>query len=183
MISLTQQSNWAEAILYGLDDTITPAAKVVNWLQVSLPKLNLSLGLPTGDYFYLSGDYIGPDMSATISGIYEEIYYCDYLRKQATSLLGGITVSDIVEVDGDEQGKIRYVSKNERAKTYRTAYKDCVEGLGNLLNWYEETFSSGGYAYQILYNLRDDPGTYGLKDVCPPATFYRSCNTIWGYYS
>lgn len=164
---------WADRILDGLGDTITPSNLVVTWFQYNLHKLNLSIGTD----FYLQSGYIYPDMTMNQSGIYEEIYYCDYLRKRAGQLLGGTSFQDVVEFQGEEQGRVRFSSFSERAKSYRALFTDCQTSLTNLINWYGEV--SGAYAYQILYNLRDDPAGYGLKDFAPPGSYYRSYNTVW----
>ncbi len=116
-------------------------------------------------------------MYANESGIYEEIYYCDYLRKKSSQLLGGTSFQDIVAFDGDEQGSVKFSSFSERAKTYRLLAKDCLTGLGSLIEWYTQA-SGASYAYQVLYNLRDSPNSYGLKQV-PPDSHYHPCNTVW----
>lgn len=173
MTTPAQLDVWAGRILEGLGDTTTPQSTVVSWLQYNLPKLNLTIDTD----FTLTSGCINEEMTFNQSGIYEEMFYCDYLRKRAMSLLGGSTFKDVVEVEGDEQGRIRWVSFNERAKTYKTLANDCAASLKDLVDWYLS--ASGASCYQILYNLRDDPAGYGLKQVTPPGSFYRSYNSVW----
>lgn len=174
MTTIEQLEAWAARILSGLGDTTTPQSNVVSWLQYNLPKLNLSIDT---NFSLVGSGLIDPDMTFNQSGIYEEMFYCDYLRKRSMSLLGGADFKDIVEVDGDEQGRVRWVSASERAKTYKTLANDCTTSLSDLIKWYLS--SSGATCYQILYNLRDDPAGYGLKEFSPPGSFYRSYNSIW----
>lgn len=169
-------SGWAGRIIDGLGDTTVSTGSVVSWLQYNLPKLNLSIGT---DFTLTSSGCIDPDMSMNISGIYEEIYYCDYLRKRAGQLLGGTSFQDIVEFKGEEQGSVRWVSSKDRSKEARGLAQDCKTSLNELINWYDELGASGNYAYQILYNLRDDPAGYGLKDFTPPGSYYHDYNTVW----
>ncbi len=173
MISPSQLSGWAGRILEGLGDTVTSTGSTVSWLQHNLYKLNLAID----SSFYLSGEYIDPDMSGNQSGIYEEIYYCDYLRKRASQLLGGTSFQDVIEFKGEEQGTVRFSSFSERAKAYRTLAADCTTNLNELIDWYTEI--SGQYAYQVLYNLRDDPAGYGLKQYSPPESYYSRYNSVW----
>ncbi len=164
---------WAERILEGLGDQTTSTGQVVTWLQYSLPKLNAAISTN----FYLSSGSIYPQMYANESGIYEEIYYCDYLRKRASQLLGGTSFQDVVAFDGEEQGSVKFASFSERAKTYRLLAKDCAEAVKGLIGWYTEA-SGAAYAYQVLYNLRDAPNTYGLKQS-PPSSCYHPYNSVF----
>lgn len=169
-------SGWAGRILEGLSDSVTSTGQTVSWLKYNLPKLNLSIGT---DFYLNSSGCIEPNMSFNESGIYEEIHYCDYLRKRASSLLGGTSFQDVVEFKGDEQGTVRLSSFSERAKTYRSLATDCNTNLKELINWY--TSNTGAhFAFQVLYNLRDSPNTYGLKDYSPPGSYYHPYNSVWG---
>lgn len=179
MTTPSQLSGWAANILNGLSDTTTTTGSVVLWLQSNLSKLNLAIET---SFELVSGAYIDPALNMNQSGIYEEMYYCDYLRKRASNLLGGTNFKDIVEFAGDEQGRVRWVSFNERAKTYKTLANDCNTSLKELINWYLDAQSEAS-CYQILFNLRDDPAGYGLKDYTPPNSFYRASNTVWGPYT
>lgn len=170
-------TGWASRIWQGLNDSTLTTGGIANWLTNNLYLLNISLNV---DFSVSGSGCVVPDMTTNISGLYEEMYYCDYLRKKSTSLLGGLTFKDVVEFEGAEQGRVRYVSLNERSKVLRTAATDCKTNLVELINWYNDNFGGQTYAYQVLYNLRDDPAGYGLKPYCPPDYYYSSCNTVWG---
>lgn len=173
MISPSQLSGWAGRILEGLGDTVTSTGLVVTWLQYNLPKLNLAID---SSFILNSSGHIDPDMNMSQSGIYEEIHYCDYLRKKSSQLLGGTSFQDVVEFKGNEQGSVKFASFSERAKAYRTLAKDCNENVSQLIDWYIQ--STGNYAAQILFNARDAPNTYGLK-FSPPDNYYHPNNSIW----
>lgn len=175
MLCGAELSGWGGRILESLGDTTSSTGSVVSWLRNNLFRLNIALE----EDFSNSGECVVPEMSMPISGIYEEMYYCDYLRKKSTSLLGGVTFQDVVEIRGEEQGTIRFSSFSERAKTLRTAAQDCNTSLKNLIDWYLSFYSRSAYALQILYNLRDDPAGYGLQYYCPPPDYYSRYNTVF----
>lgn len=175
MTTPAQLYDWAERILDGLDETGIPASRTVTWFQNNLHKLNLTLA----SGFYTESGSIYPDMSLNISGIYEEMYYCDYYNKKANANLGA-NAYDWTEMRGEDQGTIRRVSKNEVAKTYRTMSKDCQERLAELVKWYNLQDTSISYANQILYNDRGTVADFGLIDFhAPPTHYYSNNNSIW----
>lgn len=170
-----QLSEWAERILESIDETGIGAARTVTWLQHNLYRLNSALS--TG--FYLESGNIYPDMPQGVSGIYEEMYYCDYLNKKANAALG-VHSYDWTEISGDEQGTIRRVSKNEVAKTYRTMSKDCQERLDKLVKWYLGTLTDIVFAGQVLYGDRGTVADFGLINFhAPPTEYYSNNNTVW----
>lgn len=173
MPSPSELSGWAGRILDSLDETTVTTGRVVTWLQNNLYQLNLAIETE----FYVEDGYILPDMIATESGIYEQMYICDYFSKKANANLGA-NAYDWTEIDGDKQGKIRRVSKNEVAKTYRALGTDCKEQLKKLIDWAQE--QDLVLAGQILYNDRGEIAQGGLICECSPPTDLVSCySTIW----
>lgn len=175
MISSSDLSGWVQRIHESWGQTGIPTSRGVSWMQVNLSKLNVTLG--TG--FYISGDYIVPDMSFNVSGIYEEMYYCDFLNKKASENLGAASY-DWTEISGEDQGTIRRVSKNEVAKTYNQMSKECKERLSKLVEWYMSLSTSYAGAYQVLYNDRGTVADFGLMPFdAPPTDYYSDNNTIF----
>jgi hypothetical protein len=113
-------------------------------------------------------------MTQNVSGIYTEMYYCYYYNKQANKNLGA-SAYDWTEIQGDEQGTIRKVSKNEIAKTFRSLSKDCRENLDKLTDWYAEN-ESPVIPTQVLYGDRFGGSNF---DLLPPPDCISSCNFIW----
>jgi len=171
MLCSGEQYYWAGLILDSLGDTTTPTGSVSTWLKTNLGQLNLRLG----EGFSLSGDCIIPDMSQNVSGIYTEMYYCYYYNKQAGKNLGAAGY-DWTEINGDEQGTIRRVSKNEIAKTFRTLSKDCRENLDKLTEWYNNSKSTNIFSSQVLYGERFGGANY---DLLPPPAWIGDINFIW----
>ena len=177
MTSLSDLSGWAGRIIENMPSGATTVGRIASWLQNNIYRVNTTLVQFPEDSFYWSGDYLVPDMNMNISGIYEEMYYCDYMRKQAMNLVGAAAY-DWSEIQGEDQGTIRRVSKNEQAKTYRTLCKDCEENIASLINWYNTTYSTGELACQVLYSERLSGSNTGLLPLLPPSYLY-SYNTIW----
>ncbi len=168
-------SIWSERILDSLSETGIAVSRVVSWFQNSLYKLNSAIG----SGFYVDNGTIYPDMVSNVSGIYEEMYYCDYYRKKATANLGA-SAYDWVEIRGEDQGSIRRISKNDIAKNYMSMSKECEERLNQLIKWYQSLDTTISYANQILYSDRGTVTDFGLIDFnAPPTHFYSNLNTIW----
>ena len=172
-------SGWAGDILDSLSETGIPTGKVVTWLQSNLGKFNVAIE----EDFYLndSGCITGADglMDVNHSGIYTEMYYCDYYRQKATELLGAASF-DWTLIEGDEQGTVRKVSKNEQAKTYNQMSKKCKENLKQLIDWYRAA-NIVISPQQTLYNDR-----IGVADAAvlstssyPPVDYYSFFNVIY----
>lgn len=176
-MTAAETSGWAYRIHGGLEDSSISPGMIASWLQNNLYKLNISLPLVTG-YELVSGNTIIPDMPQVISGIYEEMYYCDYMQRKARISVGAAAY-DWVEMEGQDQGRIRRVSKNEQAKSWRALYQDCQKRVEDLINWYEETYSEYPMADQVLYNDRDSVSEYGLQPFCPPDYLISSRNSVW----
>lgn len=168
--SFSDLSGWAGRILENLNETGISTGRVVVWMESNLYKLNI----PFGTNYVVSGEYIESGFSQAISGIYEEMYYCDYYNKKANSFLGAAGY-DWVEIQGEEQGSYRKVSRNDTAKTYLTLAKDCQERMSSLIAWYINAISPIE-ASQVLYNNRVGASEYGL--LFPPSECYGN-NTVW----
>jgi hypothetical protein len=172
MLCSGEQTIWAGLILESLDDVVTPTGSVVTWLRSNLGALNLRL--QTEFAISGSGYCIVPEMDQNVSGIYTEMYYCAYYNKMANKNLGA-SGYDWTEIQGDEQGTIRKVSKNEIAKSFRALAKDCRENLDKLTQWYGEN-TSPIVPTQILYGERFGGASF---DLLPPPDCISACNPIW----
>jgi len=172
MASPSQLSGWAGRILESLDEAGITTGRVVSWLQNNLYKINNALS--TG--FYSEDGYILPEMTLNESGIYEQMYICDYYEKKGNSALGAFAY-DWTEIQGDKQGSIRRVSRNETAKTYRSYANDCRANLKELINWYQE--QDRVLIGQILINDRGQIADGGLLEYHQPPTHYYGNSTIW----
>jgi len=169
MLCSGEQVAWATRILESLDDTTTPTGSVVTWLKSNLGNLNLRIN---GE-FYLSGDCIEPEMSANVSGLYSEMYVCNWLNKQASKHLGAAAYS-FVEIVGEEQGAIKKHNKTEISKTFRLLAKDCKENLDQLTEWFNG--QNAIHSYQITFSERFGGSNF---DLLPPPEFYSDYNCIW----
>lgn len=173
----SELSGWAGQILDGIGETGVTTGRVVSWLQNNLYKLNISLG--TG--FYLDGSgCVQPDMNSFESGLYSEMYYCDYLNKKANEFLGAMAYNQIIEFEGQDQGKIKRVSKNEIAKTYKSMSSECQLRLRELIDWYKDDNNPYSPAYSINYSDRGSVTDWGLMSYCaPPTHMYSENNCIF----
>ncbi len=165
---------WAERLLESLDETGVTTARVVTWFQNNLYKLNLSLGTS----FYTESGCLLPELTLNQSGIYETIYICEYFHRKANANLGA-AAWDWTEIEGDKQGKIRRVSRNEIAKNYRTLANDCKVSLAELIKAYNEG-DGVTLAGQVLYGDRGQVADHGLMHLDDPISEYRSpYSTVW----
>ncbi len=165
---------WAERILESLDETGVTTSHVVTWFQNNLYQLNLAIS----SAFYTTGGCIIPDMEPVHSGLYENMYFCYYFNKKANSALGAFAM-DWTEIEGEKQGKIRRVSRNEVAKTYRLAAQDCKASLAELIKAYNEG-NGAVLAGQVLYGDRGQVADHGLMHLDDPISEYRSpYSTVW----
>jgi hypothetical protein len=171
-----QVSGWAYRIHGNLEDATVSVGMIVSWMQNNLFKINTSL--PVTEDFVLSGDSIVPEMSQAVSGIYEEMYYYDYMARKARLCLGAAAY-DWVEFNGEDQGTVRRVSKNEQAKTWRLLAQDAEKKIKELVIWYEDTYLEYPMADQVLYNDRFSNSEAGLQCFIPPDYLYSTNNTVW----
>lgn len=129
-------SGWAGGILdeYGFSGVTT--GSVVSWLENNVGNLNTAI---QENYYtaYVSGSgEILPEMNQPAINIYTKMYECQYLNKQArqASYLG---ISDWIELEGEDQGRIRKVSKTEASKELRALSSDCRNDLGAMIKNYK----------------------------------------------
>lgn len=171
--SLAQISGWASEIVENLDDTGVSVSKVSTWLKTNLRKLNLTIS--SEFYFDSTEQAILPDMSMNQSGVYEEMYYCHYLDRKVNENLGAAAY-EWVEIQGEDQGKIRRASRTESSKIYASQAKACQERMGNLITWYFN-ITNPMNPLQVLYNERLSNNEDGL--LYPPEGELWGSNTIW----
>lgn len=152
-ISPAQQSGWAGQLLDAVGDTTTSSGAVVLWLRGNLGILNSYLTTDFSVSGDVSGDdYIVPEFNSIQSGIYNELYICNWLRKKARTTLGSMDF-DWTEMEGQDQGKIKKVSYAEKAKSYQLMSKDCDALIKELI----KTYRGGNFAHpqQITFNGRE----------------------------
>ncbi len=163
----TDLSGWAGELidLYGLSGITT--GSVVVWLETNVGSLNLALKT---EYGTVSGsgilDITGGLMGDMEMNIYSEMYECYIYRKKSiqASQLG---FSDWVELEGDEQGKIRKVSKTELAKELRASARDCNNDLNQQILWYRRNGGPNpeGMPKQIIpINVAPEPSPFISDD-------------------
>jgi len=170
-ITFLQQQDWAGKILSSLDDTTTSNGSVVGWLQANLGLLNAYLHTE----FVVNGDEeIESQMLPVQSGVYNEMYYCYWLKRKSRSLLNNADY-DWVEMRGEKQGSVKIVSKNERAKTIHGMGQDCDINLKAII----KDLRGGGFLTprSISFNERfSTPENircrdyYGWSDINPIAS-------------
>jgi hypothetical protein len=174
MSTRSQLSGWASGINDGIGDTGLGVARTTTWLTNNVSKLNLTLG--TSYYYDNSLNELLPDtMTLVQSGIYEEMFYCDYLNKKVNENLGAAAY-EWVEIQGEDQGTIRRASRTESSKVYLAMSKDCKMGLNELISWYFDA-TNPMTPYQVLYNERYSNNEQGL--LYPPAEITRNSNSIF----
>lgn len=159
-ISLASQSGWAGSLLSALADTSTSTGTVVAWLQANLGHFNSLLSLQSGSgAFSLSGTSIVPQMSSAQSGIYNELYFCYFLKRESIRSVGALAY-DWTEMRGEDQGAVKLVSRTEKAKVYQSLAKDCDERIKELVKAYKKGSYSG--PLQVTYNSRNSSSVTGL---------------------
>lgn len=171
--SLAQISGWALEIIENVGDTGVSVSKVSTWLKTNLRKLNLSIN--SEFYFDTDTQSILPDMDMNQSGIYEEMYYCHYLDRKVNENLGAASY-EWIEMQGEDQGKIRRASRTESSKIYASQAKLCNERIKGLITWYYN-ITSPISPLQVIYNERLSNNEQGL--LYPPEELMRASNTVW----
>lgn len=170
-ISPSDLSGWIIRVHENLDETGISTSRGVSWFQNNLYKINIAL--ETG--FYTETGWIYPSMTQNESGLYEQMYICDYYNKKGNSALGAFAY-DWTRIEGDKQGGISRVSKNEVAKTFLQYAKDCKSQLNELIRWIEEEDLI--LVGQVLLRDRDDIAQGDLMAYSPPSHLY-SNSTVW----
>lgn len=174
--SLTDISEWVERIHENWGETGRCISRGVSWIQNNLYRINGALNLSLE--LTASGS-IEPTLSPAQSGVYEEMYYCDYLAKKASSVLGAFNY-DVVEFDGADQGRVRYVSKNEVSKQISALSKECQVRLKELVTWVQDNDTTYSAAYQVLLGDRGSVPDWGLMRFDGiPTHLYSENNTIF----
>jgi len=153
-------SGWAGEIIDEMELSGVTTGSIVSWLENNLGSLNNSLDT---SFEFLSGDVSGiilPEMSLTEIDIYEKMYECQYLSKKARQA-ASLGLTDWLQIQGDDQGLIRKVSKTEVAKELRGQAKDCKEELFNFIYGYSRG-QSGALPQQVVG--LPDCDCYGVSD-------------------
>jgi hypothetical protein len=147
-ISPEQQSDWANELLESLEDSVTSNSFVTNWLKSNLGLLNTYL---SSDFQISESGHITPEFNAIQSGIYNELFICAWLRKKARITLGAMEY-DWIEMEGEDQGRIKRVPHTQKAAAYQSMSKDCDIRLKDII----KTYKGGDFAAprQITFNDR-----------------------------
>ena len=159
MTSSLDLSGWAGDIISYMSLSGVTTGSVASWLRSNVGNLNLV----TRSSYETSGDNaIIPDMSGNAIFVYSKMYECNYLAQESrkASLLG---YSDWVEIQGEDQGSIRKVSKSEISKNLLALSKQCKEELGELISEYNNS-NGGNLPYQVLGITRSICCDYGQFD-------------------
>lgn len=170
---------WSERIYYSLPETgFSTQGKILSWLKGNTVKLNAAFGTA---YAY-NGSGIEPTLTSNHSGFYEELYYCSLFRSLAMKFVGADAYDlDLTETELEGQSRQRFVSRNERAKVYRSMANDCDAKLELLADDISEAESTSPLAAQILYSDRNHM-IYGDRKYCPSSDLYSPNNTIWSSF-
>ena len=165
-------TQWAGRILENLQSGTSTTGQIVSWLQYNPYRLNAAFGTS----YALSGSGLDPTLTANHSGVYEGMYICWYLNKRALDTLG-VAEFDLVESEMDQQGRMRFISKNERSKTFRSLAKDCSEKLSELIKEVDNNDGGAPLVAQIIFGDRQNM-IYG-SNACDP---YNTSTVFSQYY-
>lgn len=152
MSSSLNLSGWAGDIIESLDLSGITTGSVASWLRTNVGSLNL---VARSEYETSGDNAIIPEMSGNVIYLYSKMYECNYLSQESrrASLLG---YNDWIEIQGEDQGSIRKVSKSEISKNLLALSKLCKEELAVIIKEYNNS-NGGNLPYQILGIPR---GTY-----------------------
>ncbi len=166
MPSSTDLSGWAGDIIESMELSGVLTGSVVSWLENNIGSLNLAL---REEYGLISGQIL-PEMSVNAMAIYTQMYECYYLAKEGrrSAQLG---FDDWVEIDGEEQGRIRKVSKSELSKNFISMAKECQENLKNLTKWYVHEGGNGENPSRLPLQVIGDQA---FKCSIPPSYLSQS---------
>ncbi len=170
---------WSERIYLSLPDTgLATAGQILSYLRYNPHKLNAAFDT---SYAY-NGSGIEPTITQNHSGWYEESFLCKLYRDQAIKFVGVDAFDlDLVESELEGQSRQRFVSRNERAKTYRSIANDCVGNLIKLADEIADSDSSSPMAAQILFGDRQNM-KFGGDCYCPSLGSFTPHNTIWSQF-
>lgn len=171
---------WAGRIYANLPESgLSTSGAILNFLQYNSYRLNAAFGTS----YVFDGSGIDPTISPNHSGIYEEQFWCQLMRKQATLFVGANAFSlDLVESELQDVSRQRFVSRNERAKTYRSLAKDCDENIKLLIEEIDDADSTGPLAAQILYSDRTNMQLGDNQGYCPEWGTFSPNNTVWSKF-
>lgn len=156
-----QLSGWAGRIIDYINDPSISTGSIVSYFQYNLYKLNLRIET---DFYLGESGCIYDQLNPIQSGIYEKMYYCDYLSNRATNVLY-LNDFDWTAIDGDKQGSVKKVSNTERAKVTRTQANDCRIELTELIDLYNNNGYYGAPA-QITFSERGHVSQGSLMGCC-----------------
>lgn len=139
MLSSTNLSGWAGAIIDSMELSGVTTGSVVSWLENNVGSLNLAI---RESYGFSGSSGILPEMNINAMAIYSKMYECYYLAREGrrASQLG---YSDWLEINGQDQGLIRKVSKSELSKNFISMCKDCNSNLSKMVSWYVNDGGNG----------------------------------------
>ncbi len=167
---------WSTRIYSGLPNTgFATSYEILTWLRGNPHKLNGAFGTS----YVTSGSGIDPTITPNHSGVYEEMFYCNLWERMATKFLG-VDGYDLVESEVDGQGRQRFVSRNERAKTFRFLSKDCYERLLALIDDVSSAESTDPIVAQILFS--DRANMVNGAGYCPAEGLFSNHNTVFSTY-
>ena len=171
---------WAERIYLNLPESgMTTSGSILNFLQYNTSKLN---GAFHTSYVF-NGSGIDPTIAPNHSGVYEELFWCRLMRDQAARFVGANAFTlDLVESELQDVSRQRFVSRNERAKTFRSLAKDCDENIQNLIKEIDDADATGPMAAQILYSDRQNMKFGEYPGYCPAWGTFSPHNTVWSKF-
>lgn len=147
MTCAPELSGWAGRILEYLPETgFASTGSIVSYLKFNLSKLNNAIYTD----FILSGECIVPDMNQAQSGIYQQMYFCDYLAKRAIQSIGAAAY-EWIEIEGHDQGRMRRTAQTTVAQSFRLEANSCKAELQSQIDNYNEgqfTTIAGMVVYQ-----------------------------------
>lgn len=115
-----------------LETDDTSVAKILKWLQDNLGQLNDLIATN----YQISENDASPELGIDEAGIFGIIYLMNYYQRQIQSNLGASAYdwSEVVEADT----RVRRVSRNEIAKSYRFLSNDSRDYLYRLVESYKK---------------------------------------------
>ena len=166
---------WAARIVDNVGTGIATTGQVYAWLQYNPFRLNAAFGTAYG----LSGACLDPTLTTNHSGVYEEMYYCNLFNKLAIQNLG-VAGFDIISSTMEGQGSMKFVSRNDKSKTYRDEAKACNERLQKLIDDLSVNAENQVLVAQILFSDR----THMLQgdSYCPPCDYWTNGNTVFSKF-
>lgn len=113
-----------------------------------------------------AGNYIGDEEIS----IYKQLYFISFYERKTKSFLGAGSVDQLLEATSDG-GTLRFINRNEIAKSYMQLKKDTKQALDKLINQYKfnqyaPTSVDGDDTSTILTSNRLAPNiVVGLTDI------------------